>query len=64
MFSANKECTHEAGCDTAYNVGQKLRKVVDIANDDVRDATAAVSKQVRANPLQASAIAAGVGYST
>lgn len=62
MTSNHKECTsQEYGCDTAYQVGQKIRKVVDIANDDMRDVTAAVTKQVRNNPLQASAIAAGVG---
>jgi ElaB/YqjD/DUF883 family membrane-anchored ribosome-binding protein len=65
MFSANK---NESGCcstndlsATAHKAGHKLREVIDTASDEARDATAAVVKQVRTNPVQSSMIAAGIG---
>jgi ElaB/YqjD/DUF883 family membrane-anchored ribosome-binding protein len=65
VFSSNKDdksCADDAWATTAaHEAGQKLRVVMDKAELEARDVTAAVVSEVRKNPLQSSAIAAGVG---
>lgn len=60
MFSADTDSEKEC-CNTAYKAGQTLRKVVDIGAEDARDIQASIVRQVRTNPVQSTAIAAGVG---
>lgn len=64
MLIANKN--DNAKCDDlsecASEAGRKVRAFIDTATDQTRDAVAGVNKQVRKNPLQATAIAAGIGF--
>ena len=48
--------------EVARNAGQKVREIYDTATHQGRDASVIVQKQIRSNPLTASAIAAGVGF--
>lgn len=64
MFSATKDkncCTKDDVAVIANKAGHKLREVIDTASDEVRDAQATLIKEVRQNPVRASAIAAGIG---
>lgn len=64
MFSANKDkscCTKDDVAVLANKAGHKLREVIDTASDEARDAKATIIKEVRQHPVQASAIAAGIG---
>ena len=63
MLTANQnDNTTEKACCTAKEAGQKVREIFDHATHDARDAAAATEKQIRSNPLAASAIAAGIGF--
>lgn len=53
---------HDDVCCSANQAGRKVRQFLDTATHETRDATAAVEKQIRRNPLAASAIAAGIGF--
>jgi len=59
---AKAEDVREDLREVAHNAGQKVREIYDTATNQSRDATAMVEKQMRSNPLAASAIAAGVGF--
>jgi ElaB/YqjD/DUF883 family membrane-anchored ribosome-binding protein len=48
--------------EAAHNAGQKVREIYDTATHQGRDATAAVERQIRRNPLAAGAAAAGIGF--
>lgn len=48
--------------EAAHNAGEKMRELYDAASGESRDAIATARKQIRSNPLAASAIAAGVGF--
>lgn len=48
--------------ETALHAGQKVRGIYDKAAHQGRDATAVFEKQVRSKPLEASLIAAGIGF--
>lgn len=64
MFSANDKncCTKDDVAVLAHKAGHKLREVIDTASDEARDAKATIIKEVRQHPMQASAIAAGIGF--
>lgn len=63
MFTTqNKECAKDKCHDMAHKAGQKVHALVETAQHEARDATATVIKEVRSKPLQASAIAAGIGF--
>lgn len=49
-------------CQSAEEAGRKVRKLIDNTTEQARDVMAGASKQVRSNPLQATAIAAGIGF--
>ena len=65
MFTtANKNDNTEKSdvCCSANQAGRKVREFLDTATHDACDATAAVEKQIRSNPVQSSLMAAGVGF--
>jgi ElaB/YqjD/DUF883 family membrane-anchored ribosome-binding protein len=62
LISKNDNVSPEDACCTAEGTGREVREFIGTAAHKARDATAAVEKQVRSNPLAASAIAAGVGF--
>lgn len=65
MFSVTKDkscCSKDDIAVLANKAGHKLREVVDSASDETRDAKATIIKEVRQHPVQAGAIAAGIGF--
>lgn len=62
LISKNDNVSSESTRCAAEEAGHKVREFIGTAAHEARDATAAVEKQVRSNPLAASAIAAGVGF--
>ncbi|MFZ4762425.1 MAG: hypothetical protein ACOYK8_06395 [Alphaproteobacteria bacterium] len=60
--AVNSPESQEQNCSTASEMGRKTREFIDHASHDARDVTASVKKQIRTNPVMASAIAAGVGF--
>lgn len=62
MANKNDNVKCEDACECAEELGQKVRAFMDGTAGQARDVMAGASKQVRSNPLQAAAIAAGVGF--
>lgn len=64
VHQLEEKCCDKAGDmrEAAHNAGQKVREIYDTATHQGRDALAATQKQIRSNPITASAIAAGVGF--
>ncbi|MDX2027221.1 MAG: hypothetical protein SFW62_01145 [Alphaproteobacteria bacterium] len=48
--------------EAAHNAGHQVRELVDSAGKGLTQATQSVSKKVRANPLQSTLIALGLGF--
>ena len=46
----------------AVSAGRKVRGLMDSANNQISDASDAVTGEIRSNPLRSSAIALGVGF--
>jgi ElaB/YqjD/DUF883 family membrane-anchored ribosome-binding protein len=63
MLAANKneQAKCDGLCECAAGAGRKARALVDDATGQARDGVAVVSRKVRSHPLQATAIAAGIG---
>ncbi len=48
-------------CETANQMGQKLRAIVDNAGDEMSGAGDFLTKEIKEKPLQSSLIALGIG---
>lgn len=48
--------------EVAHAAGEKVREVYDNITQETRDAAKKVTKQIRSNPLMATAVATGVGF--
>lgn len=61
LASKNDNVKCDDLCECAGEAGRKVRALIDTATGQTRDAVAGVGRQVRNNPLQATALAAAIG---
>ncbi len=55
------ECVEEQCCKAANDAGRKIRRLVDVGSQDVKEQMDRVEDEIRRHPVQSSAIALGLG---